>query len=238
MSNELNFEFHGISLRQIANEIDHVFGFPSEWQADLDSDEGCYEYQGKVVVCAHALGVLCEQLDAGPGDLSHVVRYVMAHLKTHHYQELHPTYAKAYVEDPRPYELEADLAAGWICANAQLPNSFRILQMAPRFNDFKRLKLMSSGTNEQRGSDYVYPWPAERDLAFVRGGRQWALGRISLSHSPGIRLGLPDEAFHEFMLEAPIFVNNQWQRLVPDTERAESPSIQVVPTQDKAFATT
>jgi hypothetical protein len=229
MISNLSADYRGLNLRAIANMIDQTFGFKSEWLTVPESENGCYELKGQIVIDLAAVDKLCTLVEAGPGDIGHVFRYILGHLKTHHFQELNSRYSKSYVEDIRPYEIEADMIAGWICATAQIPNSFRTHQIAPSFNDLRRLKMMG-GTSE---SDLEYPWPAEREHAFRRGGRMWATGQISVYNSVGMRMGMFDESFDEFIAEVPIFVSNLWSRPIPPDAREKSLSDQAIQLENR-----
>jgi hypothetical protein len=216
MSNSLSSDYRGLDLRTIAHDIDGIFGFPSNWESTPGPSVGCWEYRGRIVIDLGVVDKLCQFLDAGPGDIGHTFRYVLAHLKAHHYQELNPNYSKLYAEDIRPYELDADLIAGWICANARIPNSFRTHGVAAAFNDFSRREL--SGENSEPKINIKpldYPWPEERDLAFQRGARIWAAGQISSYNSATTKQGMPDETFHEFLAQVPTIVNGMWSRPLP-----------------------
>jgi hypothetical protein len=216
MSTEIDVDYRGLNLSAIAAEIDRTFGFASEWHTEKKSEAGSYEFEGKIVIDLEAIDKLCEVVEVGPGDVGHVLRYVMAHLKTHHYQELNPRYGKPYAEDPRPWELEADLAAGWICANAHIQNAFRILFIAPVFNDMGRLKMMSGQNNDSNQELPIYPWPQEREVAFRKGGRLWANGQLSAYNTAATKQGMIDETFTDFLTDLPITVNNLWNRPVPE----------------------
>jgi len=218
MSSTLSGDYRGLNLRAIADTIDRIFEFQSDWQALPEVRGGSHEFQGRIVVDLSQVDRLCDFVDAGPGDRGHVFRYVLAHLKSHHYQELYPTYSKPYVEDIRPYELEADLIAGWICANAQIPNAFRTHGMAREFSDFGRMNLMlghDSATSRAEHVSYIYP--EERELAFRRGARMWATGQVSQYSQAAVRQGMHDETFHEFMAEVPSIINSMWSRPLPQT---------------------
>lgn len=228
MLSKLSADYRGLNLLGIANSIDSTFGFPSDWQTRAESENGCYEFDGQIVLDLAHIDGLCQLVDAGPGDIGHVFRYVMAHLKAHHLQERTTRYSKSYAEDFRPYEIEADIIAGWFCASARIPGSFRTHPIAPSFSDFYRLKLM--GQDRLPSS---YPWPAERELAFRRGGRMWAAGQITLYNAIGARLGMYDESFEEFTAEVPMIVNNLWSRPVPEDALALSLSDQTIHLEDR-----
>jgi len=217
MSNKLTADYRGLDLVAIADNMDQLFGFESAWETRDDSDGHSWELNGRIIVNLPDLDRLCEVVEAGPGDIGHVFRYVFAHLKTHHYQELTPSYAKPYSEDIRPYELDADLTAGWICANAAIANSFRRSGIA-LFHDFNRLEEGNGTTNRASTRTVTeYPWPEERDLAFLRGARMWAAGQISSYNTAATRQGIPNQTFPEFLAEVPAIVHGMWSRSVPNS---------------------
>jgi len=142
MGNNLSKDYKGLDLPLIAHSIDELFGFPSDWESRQGTG-GSWEFEGRIVVDLDETDRLGEVVEAGPVEIANVFRYVFAHLKAHHYQELNPTYEKTYLEDIRPHELDADLVAGWVCAHAEMPSLFRLTGMASSFNDFNRRARIS-----------------------------------------------------------------------------------------------
>lgn len=218
----LSEDYKGLNLRYMAHVIDLTFGFASQWESTSRSDEGCYEYQGRIVVDLDVIDQLCELMNATKADSGQVFRYVLAHLKTHHFQELYPTYDKPYTEDMRPYELEADIVSGWICANARIVDLFRTHGMSGTFNDFHRLNLMKGAEGGAGDQDIHYPWPEEKDFAFRRGARMWATGRITEYNPAAAKQGMEDETFAEFLAGVPMVVRGLWLRPVPSADALRS----------------
>jgi len=216
MSNSLTSDHRGLDLKLIADDIDRVFGFASNWESSEGTGGGSWEYEGRIMIDLSAIDKLCHDVGVGPADIAVVFRYVFAHLKAHRYQELNPTYSKTYLEDFRPYELEADLVAGWVCADARIPNAFRIHGMASGFNDLSRRELFNGAAEPKvnvKPDDY--PWPEEREHAYQRGARMWAAGQVSTYNSATTKQGIPDESFKEFLEQVPAVVNTMWSRPVP-----------------------
>src|SRR5580658_1366950 len=107
MSNQLPTDYRGLDLHAIADSIDRIFQFTSSWEAHTGPGVGSWEHDGRIVVDLESCDRLGDVVDAGPATIGHVFRYVLAHLKAHHYQELRPVYSKPYNEDIRPYEIDA-----------------------------------------------------------------------------------------------------------------------------------
>ncbi len=212
----LSKDYKGLDLQRMALQLNRAFGFASEWQASSDTEEGCYEFDGRIVIDLAVIDQICEQMYTTKADAAQVFRYILSHLKAHHFQELYPTYDKPYIEDVRPYEIEADLLAGWLCANARIPDLFRTHGMPGAFRDFHRLKLM--GAKTPPNGQFQYPWPEEKDFAFRRGARMWAAGRVSEYNSAATKQGMEDETFAEFLAGVPMVVKGLALRPVPRTE--------------------
>lgn len=210
----LSQDYKGLNLEVMAHRLDGLFGFASEWDCIPTSEFGCYEFGGRIQVDLSTIDGLCADMHAGPADAGQIFRYVFAHLKVHHYQELNPTYEKSYMEDMRPYELEADLVAGWICAAARISDLFRTHGMASDFSDFARVRYM---TDPPDTTPRIYPWPVEKEYAFRRGARMWAAGRVGEYNPAAAKQGMEEETFDEFLVGVPWVVRGLWSRPVPST---------------------
>jgi hypothetical protein len=158
-----------MDLQKIANRIDELFGFKSNWT--FDTGRICCQSGGVINININDIRTWLADAGLPESDLERLVTFIMAHEKGHDVQD-HVWPTRDYGAETRVMELEADLIGAWALHKMfPTPPPAGFNAATRRFTDIQRMAHPVGNRLGKTDSttSQEYPWPEQREFSMIRG---------------------------------------------------------------------